>query len=94
MDQLYDDIYSIDSSVVEQIGPYLYVDESYERINLRSTDIWELRQHYYFDKNMATTIVNYFKTRNQRTGLEAFIETSPLSREKWEKVTPYLILED
>jgi len=94
LDQLYDDLYSIDSADVQQIKPYLYVDESYERIDLQSTEIRKLKYHYYFDENMAKTIVNFFRTRDQRTGLDEFIEKSPLSREKWEKVRPYLTLDE
>lgn len=94
LDQLYDDLYSIDSADVQQIKPYLYVDESYKRIDLQSIEIWKLQRHHYFDKNMATTAVNYFKHRDQRTKLDDFIDSSPLSREKWEKVKPYLTLDE
>jgi len=38
LDQLYDDLYSIDSADVQQIKPYLYVDESYTII---LTKIWQ-----------------------------------------------------
>ena len=93
-DRLYDDLYSIDSAAVKQISPYLYVDDSYNRINLRSTDLWTLKRHHYFSKNMATTAINYFRDRDQEAELDDFIANSPLLREKWEKVRPYLTLED
>jgi DNA uptake protein ComE-like DNA-binding protein len=94
LDQLFDGLYSIDSAVVEQIRRYLYVDDSYRRIDLRATDYKTLRNNYYFSKNMATTAINYFKHRDQEGHLDDFIKNSPLSREKWKKVRPYLTLED
>ena len=92
--QLYDGLYSIDTSVVEQISKYLYVDDSYQRIELQATDKWALNRNYYFNTNMATTAVNYFKHRDQKNDLDDFIANSPLSQEKWEKVKPYLTLHE
>jgi hypothetical protein len=94
LDQLFDGLYSIDSAVVEQIRRYLYVDDSYRRIDLETTDYKTLRNNYYFSKNMATTAINYFKHRDQEGHLDDFIKNSPLSRDKWKKVRPYLTLED
>jgi len=94
LDQLYDGLYSLDTSAVDQISRYLYVDDSYRRIDLQAIDKWELIKNYYFSKNMATTAVNYFKHRDQRSYLDDFMAGSPLSHEKWEKVRPYLTLEE
>ena len=94
LNQLYDGLYSLDSTDVKQISKYLYVDDSYRRIDLKTIDKWTLQSNYYFNKNMATTAVNYFKHRDQRSDLDDFIANSPLSQEKWEKVKPYLTLDE
>ena len=93
LEQLYDDIYTLDSLTVSSIWDYIYVDSSYQRISLNNISLRELLKNYYFDYNMSKTAVNFFKERSQHEYLDDFIESSPLPKEKWVKVLPYLRLE-
>ncbi len=89
--QLYDGIWSIDSALVDEIMPHLYVDSSYNYIDLKNISIWELSKHHYFDENMAKMAINYFHERDQADNIQKFIDTNPLPKERWEKVKAYLI---
>ena len=86
------EIWSIDQEVYDQISTFIYVDDSYKRIDVKETEFSELLRHKYFDYNMTKMVKNYFAKKDQSTFLDQFVASSPLDSAKLSKALPYLKL--
>ena len=89
--QLYD-IEWIERDRIDSILPYVTVDDSYKRIDVKNQSFSELLSHPYLEYESVVDLKNYFRKRPQREYLSSFIEKSRINPDTLALLRPYLIL--
>lgn len=93
IDQL-TEIYGLKSETLEEIRPFITVDENYTKININSATAEQLKSHPYIYKwNIANAIVNYRSKHGKYTKVEDLKKTDLVTDEICRKIAPYLIFE-
>lgn len=93
IDQL-TEVYGLKPETLEQIRPYLKVDDSYSKININTATAEQLKNHPYIYKwNIANAIVNYRTKHGKYTKVEDLKKTDLVTDEICRKIAPYLIFE-
>lgn len=89
--QLYE-IEWIEKERIDSIMPYVTVDDSYKRIDVKSQSFSELLGHPYLEYESVVELKNYFRKRPQREYLSSFIEKSRINSDTLALLRPYLTL--
>jgi len=93
IDQLIE-VYGLKPETLEQIRPFIKVDENYSKININTATAEQLKNHPYIYKwNIANAIVNYRIKHGKYTKVEDLKKTDLVTDEICRKIAPYLIFE-
>jgi competence protein ComEA len=93
IDQL-TEVYGLKPETLEQIRPFIKVDENYSKININKATAEQLKNHPYIYKwNIANAIVNYRTKHGKYTKVEDLKKTDLVTDEICRKIAPYLIFE-
>jgi competence protein ComEA len=88
------EVYGLKSETLEQIRPFIKVDDNYSKININTATAEQLKNHPYIYKwNIANAIVNYRTKHGKYTKVEDLKKTDLVTDEICRKIAPYLIFE-
>lgn len=88
------EVYGLKPETLEQIRPFITVDDKYSKININTATAEQLKNHPYIYKwNIANAIVNYRTKHGKYNKLEDLKKTDLVTDEICRKIAPYLIFE-
>lgn len=88
------EIYGLKLETLEQIRPFIKVDDSYSKININTATAEQLKNHPYIYKwNIANAIVNYRTKHGKYNKVEDLKKTDLVTDEICRKIAPYLTFE-
>jgi competence protein ComEA len=93
IDQL-TEVYGLKPETLEQIRPFIKVDDNYSKININTATAEQLKNHPYIYKwNIANAIVNYRTKHGKYNKAEDLKKTDLVTDEICRKIAPYLTFE-
>lgn len=88
------EVYGLKPETLEQIRPFITVDENYSKININTATAEQLKNHPYIYKwNIANAIVSYRTKHGKYHKVEDLKKTDLVTDEICRKIAPYLIFE-
>ena len=88
------EVYGLKPETLEQIRPFITLDESYSKININTATAEQLKNHPYIYKwNIANAIVNYRTKHGKYNKVEDLKKTDLVTDEICRKIAPYLTFE-
>jgi competence protein ComEA len=86
--------YGLPDSVFTRIRPRLRLDGNVQKINLNTVSKEALQAHPYFRWKLANVLINYRAQHGPLNDLDAFRRHPLLTDSLWNKIRPYLTLEE
>lgn len=88
--------WGLPDSVLQQIKPFLQISPIFRTIDLNHTSIQDLGAHPYIKFNQAKVVYNYVQLRTPFRDMNQLARDMAdiFSKEEWERLLPYLRLND
>ena len=88
------EVYGINIPVYEQISEFIEVDVSkIRKISINFCSIYQLQQHPYIIRNVASAIVNYRDRHGKYANVSDIRKTDLVDNALYHKIAPYLTIE-
>ncbi|TVR76723.1 MAG: hypothetical protein EA412_12795 [Chitinophagaceae bacterium] len=89
------EVFSIDSSVIEQIRDHINIDTTQiKKINVNTADFVELVRHPYIDRNLANLIINFREQHGFYKSKSEIQSLHLVNDDLYRKIVPYISLND